>query len=53
MDKIKEEQGSKTTHEKPISLSGASFKEVLGALLSTEPMPKNKEKEKHGREKKS
>jgi hypothetical protein len=30
--------------EKPISLWGAPFTEVLGALLKTKPMPKEKEK---------
>ena len=53
MDKKKVEQKNKTTYEKPINLSGASFKEVLGALLNTKPMPKEEEKEKNGREKKA
>lgn len=29
--------------EKPISIWGASFTEVLAALLKTKPMPKEKE----------
>ena len=37
----------KTTYEKPISLAGVKFEEVLGALLKT-PKPK---KEKNGRKK--
>ena len=37
----------KYSHEKPISLAGASFDDVLGALLKTEPMStKEKKKEK-------
>jgi len=27
--------------EKPISLAGAKFKDILAALLQTRPMPKN------------
>jgi len=31
----------KTTYEKPVSLAGASFEDVVGALLKT-PKPKQK-----------
>jgi hypothetical protein len=34
----------KENAEKPISLSGASFTDVLAALLKTEPMPKPSKK---------
>lgn len=34
----------KTTSEKPISLAGASFDDVLGALLKTEPLLKDKKR---------
>lgn len=45
-ERKKKEQG-KNGAEKPISLWGASFTDVLGALLKTKPMPKeNSKKEK-------
>ena len=37
-------QEKKTTSEKPVSLWGAKFEEVLGALLKT-PKPKKAEKD--------
>ncbi|MDO9130195.1 MAG: hypothetical protein Q7U34_10050 [Anaerolineales bacterium] len=36
----KEPKEKRSAVEKPISLRGASFTEVLGALLKTKPMPK-------------
>jgi hypothetical protein len=36
----------KSGAEKPVSLWGASFKDVLQALLKTKPMPKKKNQEK-------
>ena len=41
MDKKKVKQKVKNTYEKPISLSGASFKDVIKALLNTEKPEKN------------
>lgn len=38
----------KSNAEKPISLWGASFREVVGALLKTRPMTKDGEKESEG-----
>ena len=35
----KKKTSKKTTYEKPVSLAGASFDEVVGALLKT-PKPK-------------
>jgi len=37
---------NKSGAEKPVSLWGASFTEVLQALLKTKPMPKEESKEK-------
>jgi len=37
----KKENPKKTTYEKPISLSGATFKEVIKALLDTKKPNKN------------
>jgi len=45
----KEPKEKKSGAEKPISLWGAPFTEVLGALLKTKPMPKKEEKEKKAR----
>ena len=45
----------KKTIEKPVSLAGPSFDDVLAALLKTKPMPKEHEKTttpKKGRKKK-
>ena len=36
----KKENPKKTTYEKPVSLAGASFTEVVGALLNTKPISK-------------
>ena len=38
--KITKESPKKTTSDKPVSLWGASFTDVLAALLKTKPMPK-------------
>ena len=38
------EQEKRPPAEKPISLAGAKFKDVLRALLQTRPMPKAKQK---------
>ena len=35
---------NKSGAEKPVSLWGASFSDVLAALLKTKPMPKNEKK---------
>lgn len=40
-----EKEEKKSGAEKPISLWGAPFAEVLGALLKTKPMPKEKKQE--------
>jgi len=37
-------QTNKSGAEKPVSLWGASFTEVLAALLKTKPMPKDSKK---------
>ena len=37
---------NKSGAEKPVSLWGASFTEVLQAILKTKPMPKEQEKKK-------
>ena len=37
---IKEEKPNKSGAEKPVSLWGAPFTDVLAALLKTKPMPK-------------
>ncbi len=44
--KSKSSQNStkKNGAEKPVSLWGPSFEEVLGALLKSKPMPKEKKK---------
>jgi hypothetical protein len=34
----------KYTREKPVSLAGPSFDDILGALLKTEPTPKEDKK---------
>ncbi len=39
MDEKKNKLPKKTTYEKPVSLAGVSFNEVVGALLKT-PKPK-------------
>jgi len=44
MAEKKEETAKKTSYEKPVSLSGASFKEVIRALLKTKPMPPENDK---------
>jgi hypothetical protein len=41
----KEPKEKRSAVEKPVSLWGAPFIEVLGALLKTKPMPKEKKKE--------
>ena len=38
------EKKKKSNAEKPVSLFGAKFEEVVGALLKTKPKPKKKEK---------
>lgn len=38
--KPEEKKPNKSGAEKPVSLWGASFTEVLGALLNTKPQPK-------------
>jgi hypothetical protein len=38
-----DKQPKRPPAEKPISLAGASFKDVLAALLRTRPMPKEKD----------
>jgi hypothetical protein len=48
--KRKATSGDHSGAEKPVSLWGASFTDVLAALLSTKPMPKDKDKEKSRRE---
>jgi len=50
MDKKKIEQKSKSTYEKPVSLVGVSFKEVLGALLNTKPIPKEMKRKENGKQ---
>lgn len=47
MKKAKEEDAKKNGAEKPVSLWGAPFTEVLGALLKTKPMPKEDPKNKN------
>lgn len=42
-EKEKKEQ-NKSGAEKPVSLWGASFQDVVQALLKTKPMPKEEEK---------
>ena len=42
--KVTKKQEKRPPHEKPISLAGAKFKEVLAALLQTKPMPKEDKK---------
>jgi hypothetical protein len=44
----KEPKEKRSAVEKSVSLWGASFTEVLGALLKTKPIPKGEEKKKHG-----
>jgi len=39
----KKKASRKTTYEKPVSLAGASFEDVVGALLKT-PKPKKEKK---------
>ena len=34
--------------EKPVSLAGAKFKDILAALLQTKPMPKEEKKNRNG-----
>jgi hypothetical protein len=41
-----EKEEKKSGAEKPVSLWGAPFTEVLGALLKTKPMPKEEQKDK-------
>ena len=41
-NKQKNEKKKKANAEKPISLFGAKFEEVLGVLLKTKPKPKEK-----------
>jgi len=43
-----EKEEKKSGAEKPVSLYGASFRDVMKALLKTKPMPKE-EKEKKAR----
>ena len=38
------EKNNKSGAEKPVSLWGASFSEVLATLLKTKPMPKTEKK---------
>ncbi len=47
-DKISKKDSEKTTNEKPVSLAGAPFKDVLGALLKT-PKPKENDSNKSGK----
>lgn len=42
--KPEEKKPNKSGAEKPVSLWGASFTEVLGALLKTKPSSEKKEK---------
>ena len=41
-DKPKDKEKKNSNAEKPISLFGAKFEEVVGALLKTKPKPKEK-----------
>jgi len=43
MSDKKKSPSKKSTYEKPVSLAGASFNEVVGALLKT-PKPKKEER---------
>jgi hypothetical protein len=40
--KGQKQQGKRPPNEKPISLAGAKFTDILKALLQTKPMPKEK-----------
>ncbi len=44
--KPEEKEPNKSGAEKPVSLWGASFSEVIAALLKTKQMPKEEKKEK-------
>lgn len=44
MEEKNKKTNKKITSEKPISLAGASFEEVVGALLKTPKPEKKKEK---------
>jgi len=43
-NKEPEKKEKRSAVEKPVSLWGASFTEVLGALLKTKPMPKEEKR---------
>ena len=47
MNDKKKKNTRKTTYDKPVSLTGASFDEVVGALLKT-PKPEKKESKEKG-----
>lgn len=44
----KKAERDKENAEKPVSLWGASFREVVGALLKTKPIPNKKDDKKAG-----
>ncbi len=47
--KQKPESVNKSRAEKPISLHGPKFEDVLAALLKTGPQPKEKKQKKNGK----
>jgi len=47
LKKVKEKERNHSGAEKPVSLWGASFTEVLAALLKTRPMPKGSRDGRH------
>jgi len=51
--KTEEKKHDHSGAEKPVSLWGASFSEVLAALLKTKPMPKENGKKKQAATKKA
>ena len=49
MSEKKKKLPKKTSYEKPVSLAGAPFNEVIGALLKTPKLEKKRGKERNER----